>query len=46
MHPCAESRIPINGNHRGEENPLVGAVHDRMPVMLMSEDRRYWGQSG
>ena len=22
----------------GEANPLVGAVHDRMPVILLSED--------
>ena len=26
----------------GEANPLVGAVHDRMPVMLMSEDYYRW----
>ena len=26
----------------GEANPLVGAVHDRMPVMLMSEDYDRW----
>ena len=26
----------------GEANPLVGAVHDRMPVMLMSEDNERW----
>jgi putative SOS response-associated peptidase YedK len=25
-----------------EPNPLVGAVHDRMPVMLMSEDYDRW----
>jgi putative SOS response-associated peptidase YedK len=26
----------------GEANSLVGAVHDRMPVMLMSEDYDRW----
>ncbi len=26
----------------GEANPLAGAVHDRMPVMLMSEDYDRW----
>ena len=26
----------------GEANPLVGAVHDRMPVVLMSEDYDRW----
>lgn len=26
----------------GEANPLVGGVHDRMPVMLMSEDYDSW----
>jgi len=26
----------------GEANPLVGGVHDRMPVMLMSEDFGRW----
>ena len=26
----------------GEANPLVGGVHDRMPVMLMSEDYVRW----
>lgn len=26
----------------GEANPLVGAIHDRMPVMLMSEDYDRW----
>jgi putative SOS response-associated peptidase YedK len=26
----------------GEANPLVGRVHDRMPVMLMSEDYDSW----
>ena len=26
----------------GEPNPLAGAVHDRMPVMLMSEDYDRW----
>jgi putative SOS response-associated peptidase YedK len=26
----------------GEANPLVDAVHDRMPVMLMSEDYDRW----
>ena len=26
----------------GKANPLVGAVHDRMPVMLMSEDYDRW----
>jgi putative SOS response-associated peptidase YedK len=26
----------------GEANPLVGGVHDRMPVMLMSEDYDRW----
>ena len=26
----------------GEANPLVGGVHDRMPVMLMAEDYDRW----
>jgi putative SOS response-associated peptidase YedK len=26
----------------GEPNPLVGGIHDRMPVMLMSEDYDGW----
>ena len=26
----------------GEANPLVGGVHDRMPVMLMPEDYDRW----
>src|SRR4029077_18555661 len=26
----------------GEANPLVDVVHDRMPVMLMSEDYELW----
>jgi putative SOS response-associated peptidase YedK len=26
----------------GEANPLVGAIHDRMPVMLISEDYDRW----
>jgi putative SOS response-associated peptidase YedK len=26
----------------GEPNPLVGGVHDRMPVMLMIEDYDRW----
>jgi putative SOS response-associated peptidase YedK len=26
----------------GEANPLVNDVHDRMPVMLMSEDYDRW----
>ncbi len=26
----------------GEANPVVGGVHDRMPVMLMSEDYDSW----
>lgn len=26
----------------GEPNPLVGGVHDRMPVMLLSEDYDQW----
>ena len=26
----------------GEPNPLVGGVHDRMPVMLMTEDYDRW----
>jgi putative SOS response-associated peptidase YedK len=26
----------------GEANPLVGGIHDRMPVMLMSEDYDRW----
>jgi len=26
----------------GEPNPLVGGIHDRMPVMLMSEDCDRW----
>jgi putative SOS response-associated peptidase YedK len=26
----------------GEPNPLVGGIHDRMPVMLMSEDYERW----
>ena len=26
----------------GEANPLVGGVHDRIPVMLMSEDYDRW----
>ena len=26
----------------GEPNPLVGGVHDRMPVMLMPEDYDTW----
>lgn len=26
----------------GETNPLVGGIHDRMPVMLMSEDDDRW----
>jgi putative SOS response-associated peptidase YedK len=26
----------------GEANPLVGGVHDRMPVMLMSKDYDRW----
>jgi putative SOS response-associated peptidase YedK len=26
----------------GEPNPLVGEVHDRMPVMLMMEDYDRW----
>jgi putative SOS response-associated peptidase YedK len=26
----------------GEPNPLVGGVHDRMPVMLMMEDYDRW----
>jgi putative SOS response-associated peptidase YedK len=26
----------------GEPNPLVGGIHDRMPVMLMSEDYDNW----
>jgi putative SOS response-associated peptidase YedK len=26
----------------GEPNPLVGGIHDRMPVMLMSEDYDRW----
>ena len=26
----------------GETNPLVGGIHDRMPVMLMSEDYDRW----
>jgi putative SOS response-associated peptidase YedK len=26
----------------GEANPLVGGVHDRMPVMLISEDYDRW----
>ena len=30
----------------GEPNPLVGGVHDRMPVMLMPEDYDRWLGSG
>ena len=26
----------------GEANPLVGGVHDRMPVMLLSQDYDHW----
>ena len=26
----------------GEANPLVGGVHDRVPVMLMSDDYDRW----
>jgi putative SOS response-associated peptidase YedK len=26
----------------GEPNPLVGGVHDRMPVMLLPEDYDAW----
>jgi putative SOS response-associated peptidase YedK len=26
----------------GEPNPLVGGVHDRMPVMLLMEDYDRW----
>src|ERR1700730_8092444 len=26
----------------GEPNPLVGGVHDRMPVMVLSEDYDQW----
>jgi len=26
----------------GQANPLVGGIHDRMPVMLMSEDYDRW----
>ena len=26
----------------GEANPLVGGVHDRMPVMLLSQDYDRW----
>ena len=25
-----------------EANPLIGGIHDRMPVMLMSEDYDRW----
>jgi putative SOS response-associated peptidase YedK len=30
------------GDIVGEANPLVGGVHDRMPMMLMSEDCDRW----
>jgi putative SOS response-associated peptidase YedK len=30
----------------GEANPLVGGIHDRMPVMLMSADYDRWLGSG
>jgi putative SOS response-associated peptidase YedK len=30
----------------GEPNPLVGGIHDRMPVMLMSEDYDRWLGAG
>ena len=30
----------------GEANPLVGGVHDRMPVMLMSDDYDRWLDAG
>jgi putative SOS response-associated peptidase YedK len=30
----------------GEPNPLVGGVHDRMPVMLLPEDYDRWLGSG
>jgi putative SOS response-associated peptidase YedK len=26
----------------GEPNPVVGGIHDRMPVMLMSDDYDRW----
>jgi len=26
----------------GEPNPLVGGIHDRMPVMLVAEDYNRW----
>lgn len=26
----------------GEANPLVGGVHDRMPVMLLTQDSDHW----
>ena len=30
----------------GESNPLVGGVHDRMPVMLLPEDYDKWLAAG
>jgi len=30
----------------GEPNPLVGGIHDRMPVMLMPEDYDRWLNPG
>ena len=30
----------------GEPNPLVGGIHDRMPVMLMPEDYDRWLDPG
>jgi putative SOS response-associated peptidase YedK len=30
----------------GEANPLVGGIHDRMPVILMTEDYNRWLSHG
>jgi len=30
----------------GEPNPLVGAIHDRMPVILMPQDYDRWLDAG
>ena len=30
----------------GEPNPLVGGIHDRMPVMLMPDDYDRWLEAG
>jgi putative SOS response-associated peptidase YedK len=33
---------PIHRNYRWRSKPLIGGVHDRVPVMLMSEDYDRW----